>query len=907
MNLVERDREFSILDALLTACTGGQGGVALVSGPTGTGKTALLRNFGEHAARRGALILRATAASAERDLQFEVMGQLMSGADLPAREAATAAALVESVTEAGGQHSQGSPELVKGVIPRISSIILEQARERPVVIIVDDIQHADSLSLECLLYLVRRLEGARLVMVLGEGTTFSLDDLDLRVELRYHPGCRQLRTGRLSARGVAELMSSAAVRGRPLPSPQMIYRISGGNPLLVRALLDDHHSSDGTSEAFSYAVNLCLFRSDPVVRMAARILAVLGDDANRTDLAALLGRDAEAAERSLRVLEEMGMVRDRRFNSESVRLAVLRHMEPEYRARVESRIASVLHDRGAPAALVARHLVAADRVEGPWILPTLLVASERALDDDDVSLSLECLRVARDAFPDGPESVVIKAALARAAWRVNPAMAVRYLPELSAASQGGWLSARDVMVVIRYLLWFGRTREALAVKTWLDGRTAIAHEQSEPVDADILGLWMAYAYPGVALQQRSDQVSPRPEHLSTVVSPNVRAALLVSSALVGWQDDDQALRAEQILAVTRLEDRGLLGIVAALTVLLLSDRLDRAAFWCERLVSEAAERNAPTWQALLMSLGAFVELRRGRLAEAVEAARTALELVSAEGWGVVIAVPLAALVFSETVQGNLEAAEAYLSVPMPDAAFDTIGGLWYLWARGHYHLTSGHPHAALDDFHACGDLMTKWDLDLPALVPWRTEAAQIYLRLGMAEHARGMAEEQLAMVGLDRTWVRGASLRVYAATLEPQDRPAPLSEAVEILDETGHSLDLAGALDDLGRAQRELGAENVARALSRKAMRLLRESGAVSGPLGVLEEPDEAEPRAALSDAELRVAVLAAEGNTNRQIADRLFITVSTVEQHLTRIYRKLDVQRRTDLRTKLGFDAMHA
>jgi DNA-binding CsgD family transcriptional regulator len=90
-------------------------------------------------------------------------------------------------------------------------------------------------------------------------------------------------------------------------------------------------------------------------------------------------------------------------------------------------------------------------------------------------------------------------------------------------------------------------------------------------------------------------------------------------------------------------------------------------------------------------------------------------------------------------------------------------------------------------------------------------------------------------------------------------------------------------------------------------MRLLRESGAVSGPLGVLEEPDEAEPRAALSDAELRVAVLAAEGNTNRQIADRLFITVSTVEQHLTRIYRKLDVQRRTDLRTKLGFDAMHA
>ncbi|MZE78115.1 helix-turn-helix transcriptional regulator, partial [Streptomyces sp. SID5475] len=55
-----------------------------------------------------------------------------------------------------------------------------------------------------------------------------------------------------------------------------------------------------------------------------------------------------------------------------------------------------------------------------------------------------------------------------------------------------------------------------------------------------------------------------------------------------------------------------------------------------------------------------------------------------------------------------------------------------------------------------------------------------------------------------------------------------------------------------------------------------------------------------LSDAELRVATLAARGYTNRQIADKLFITVSTVEQHLTRAYRKLAVQRRADLAGKL-------
>ncbi|MDT7782149.1 MAG: hypothetical protein QOF58_568 [Pseudonocardiales bacterium] len=51
-----------------------------------------------------------------------------------------------------------------------------------------------------------------------------------------------------------------------------------------------------------------------------------------------------------------------------------------------------------------------------------------------------------------------------------------------------------------------------------------------------------------------------------------------------------------------------------------------------------------------------------------------------------------------------------------------------------------------------------------------------------------------------------------------------------------------------------------------------------------------------LSEAELEVTELAAQGHTNREIADRLFITASTVEQHLTRVYRKLNVKYRTDM-----------
>jgi DNA-binding CsgD family transcriptional regulator len=58
---------------------------------------------------------------------------------------------------------------------------------------------------------------------------------------------------------------------------------------------------------------------------------------------------------------------------------------------------------------------------------------------------------------------------------------------------------------------------------------------------------------------------------------------------------------------------------------------------------------------------------------------------------------------------------------------------------------------------------------------------------------------------------------------------------------------------------------------------------------------------ALLSDAERKVAELAAHGHTNREIGRRLYITVSTVEQHLTRVYRKLNVSKRTDLPTRLA------
>jgi len=293
--------------------------------------------------------------------------------------------------------------------------------------------------------------------------------------------------------------------------------------------------------------------------------------------------------------------------------------------------------------------------------------------------------------------------------------------------------------------------------------------------------------------------------------------------------------------------------------------------WCDALLKEAVQRRAPLWQAVLASAKAFVDIRLGRLVEAEKSAHSALALVPPEGWGVAMALPVAAIVYAKVSIGRLDEAAVHLSIPLHDAAFQTVGGLLYLWARGHYYLGAGRPYAALDDFHTCGDLMGRWDLDLPAIVPWRTDAAQAYLALRDDRRARALAEEQLARVGAGRSWVRGVTLRGLAATVEPGHRPRLLGEAVEILRERGHRLELARAVGDLSRAHQELGDENAARAAGRKAQQLMRECGIE--PPGPEITPRGAHPDVgggAKGDAEpsnsatrsLRVATLAAQGHT---------------------------------------------
>ncbi|WP_046471310.1 LuxR family transcriptional regulator [Allosalinactinospora lopnorensis] len=266
--------------------------------------------------------------------------------------------------------------------------------------------------------------------------------------------------------------------------------------------------------------------------------------------------------------------------------------------------------------------------------------------------------------------------------------------------------------------------------------------------------------------------------------------------------------------------------------------------------------------------------------------------------------------------GDHESAWKYLNHPVPHETYNTCYGLQFLYARGHYYLATGKAEDALVGFMSCGDLLRTWRIDWPGFLPWRARAAEAEARLGNGSSARSLIEEQLSLLESERTRTWALSLRVLAEVSEPAKRPGLLKEASRILHTCGDNLELARALAALSQAHHLLGDARQARLVFRRAQEVAKKCGALLNDTPPASrrtpQPLNSEPVGPgsdlileLSDAERRVASLATQGYSNREISNRLYITTSTVEQHLTRVYRKLGISGRKDLPVDLYFDGL--
>ncbi|MDT0427040.1 helix-turn-helix transcriptional regulator [Streptomyces salyersiae] len=908
MRLFDRSKELQILNEAFTESTRRSGRLVIVTGGPGSGKTQLLHEFLAAPDRSGARILQATALPAERDRPMSLLRQLLRNGEVqpvplnPARPAGGQKKAFSRHLELRSRTGFGDPE------PGTTEALLRLADgERPLVVAVDDAHLMDEASLGAVLHLLSRSRSRPVLVVCATSAPPGAGGSAAHAELIRRPH-RRARLGPLSERAVGELIAAQSQAARP---PGLVgrafHRATAGNPLLVHALLDDSSRFGRdidrpiASTAYRQAVLSLVHRGEPRHVRVVQALAAFGAPASPAVLADLADTTPAGVEEAVEALDSAGLLDGHVFRLPAAATAVLDDMDTAARAALHGRVADLLHRCGAPAGEMARHLHAAQRVPRPWGPAVLRAAAEQALAADDVELCGSYLNLILRDCTDMQERNALSAALARAEWRVNPAAAGAHLEPLRGPALDGALSMRDTATVLRHMLWQGDTELAAeTVATLVPARS--------PGDAQILAEveFVRQWFYGVALPARSLRGAGADPRRPAPADRNGGLAEQVAVLVGGVATDDSAAAVAQALQGRKLDHLNLELVAMALLAIAHADRPGVAAEACDALLESAVERRATTWQALLGSVRAEIALLRGDMTRAAEGADRALSSLHDGSWGVLAGLPLSTAIFAHTAMGAYDEAERVLRRDVPEPMFHTVFGIQYLRARGHHYLVTDRPFAALNDFETCSRLMRQGNSSLQKGIPWRSDLALANLRIGKAHTARECAEEQLRLPGGHSSRARAMALRMLAATSKPHRRASLLREAIDLLKLCGDQHTLAQAYADLSAAHYELGEYARARLVARQAAREAK-ACSVDSPVDahLLEDPgqsegSEAEGPAILSDAECRVAGLAALGYTNREISGRLHVTISTVEQHLTRVYRKLNVASRSELPPKM-------
>ena len=302
----------------------------------------------------------------------------------------------------------------------------------------------------------------------------------------------------------------------------------------------------------------------------------------------------------------------------------------------------------------------------------------------------------------------------------------------------------------------------------------------------------------------------------------------------------------------------------------------------------------------------------GPLLEAEADALDALALAAEHALALVVPLALPSLLAVRVDRGRLDQAEQELhdhgfARDIPAAAiFSPVRH-----ARGRLRRARGLEEEAAADFLAAGRALLRAGTPTPAAGPWRSDAALALAARGFADRAGELAAEELALARrADAPRALGIALRAAALLGPAAARAAGLEDAAARLRSAGSPVELARTLVDAGLAQLREGRREAGRASLREALDLAdrHHADAVAACAQTELRVAGARPRRcrlsgieALTPAELRIARLAGEGRTNREIAAALFLSPKTVESHLGRVYAKLDVRHRRELAALLA------
>jgi len=925
--LVEREGDLAVLGALLADARGGGGRLVAIEGPAGIGKTRLLEEARAKAGGLGLDVLHARAGELESDFGFGVVRQLLeqrlalAGESERAELFAGAAGLAEAVIAPRAAVAPPTGDLSHAAMHGLYWLVVNLAEHSPLLIAIDDLQWADGPSLRFLHRLAVRLEGLPVAIVAcrrsGEASSEPelLDGLMLEAEV--------VRPAALSRAAVASIVRARLGEGATAELCDACRESSQGNPFLLGELLlelaGDGRAAESDPAAvrrlgprrIATAVLLRIGRLGPDARALARALAVLGELDELSQAGALAGLEPAAAAAVADSLTELAVLsagRPVRFAHPVVRAAIYQEIPASERTRMQRRAAELLSDDPEKAAV---HLLATD------------------------------------PHGDAQTVVALRAAARAAQARGAPDSAIRYLRRALAeppepAVKGGLLAE---LGLAGHLLG-----EADATDQLLE---AFELTEAQPARATI-GAALGYRLRDLPQPQPERSVSVLERSLerledselrnllesqillagitSLAVRPLVAPRLREARARVGQLSDDQArlllaplvsevARTDGTLAETmRLAERALGGDalvrLAAATgqpfahqvavVLTQVGELATAERTLNDVIALSRDRGALVPAVAGAGCRAHGRYLAGRLAEAEADARLCLEEPALAAWPIPRSIATAALVFVLVERGRLgEARQAVEGFEMSAYDPEVSPSQPLRTSRAYLLAAEGKPQAALDVLREYERFERDWQARSGLYpVAWRSQAALCHHALGDSARARALADEELALArrfGAPRAI--GVALRAHALVHDADQDT--LAEAVETLAGCGARLEHARALIDLGSAIRRTGKRTDARATLAEGADLAHRCGATAL---VDHARDElrlagARPRRiaqtgrdALTPAELRVVELAAQGQANKQIAQALFVTLRTVEMHLSNSYRKLDIEIREQL-----------
>jgi DNA-binding CsgD family transcriptional regulator len=342
--------------------------------------------------------------------------------------------------------------------------------------------------------------------------------------------------------------------------------------------------------------------------------------------------------------------------------------------------------------------------------------------------------------------------------------------------------------------------------------------------------------------------------------------------------------------------------VAAIFTLVLADRDEALDAW-EASLADAHERGSLFSAAALDLWRGFTLYRRGELPEAEERLRAAAEEFELYGYGLEARIYCAGFLAAVLLErGDLEGAREALALTGPPG-YTSNGGRFWLDSRLDLLVAEGRDAEALE---AAEEFARSYGwIRNPVCARWRSAEAQVLARRGRHADAVALVEEELELTrSFGAPGAVGTSLLILGE-LERDRGTEHLREAIEVLEGSPARLELAKALCALGTALRLERKPREAREPLRRAL----EIATVCGADGVADRA-RAELRAAgarprrealtgvgsLTPSERRVAAMAAEGLTNRDIAQALYVTPKTIEVHLSNAYRKLEIGSRREL-----------